>query len=63
MASICGYRRKRWIGPNGRLCAREGLAIGGTYGRILKPYLLQSVFSASERHAAPPDILLPGPLR
>jgi hypothetical protein len=48
MASICGYRRKRWIGSDGRLDAREDLAIVGTYGRILKPYLLQSAFSASE---------------
>lgn len=34
--------------PRWSLYAVEGLAIGGTYGRIRKPYLLQSAFSASE---------------
>jgi hypothetical protein len=48
MASICRYRRKRWIGSDGRSGALDTLAIGGTYGRILKPYLLHSAFSATE---------------
>jgi hypothetical protein len=65
---VCGQKqiwlRYAGIGASDgshRMAARRyGLAIGGTYDHILKPYLLQSAFSASEAPRTSPGYFVAG---